>query len=224
MCGDHLRLRREGDAGFSHRSRCNRFSNAAQKSKEQLKLTIEIVTNSDEVKTIQVTSEEAYPMIALPVFKPPAYITKQPYESGIELIGYSTTPGKRSVYQQRLDRFAREHDAKEVAMYSLKSPKEWALMFAKVAYALTVRDYGLDRLKVKDVYVLNAILGKCDDIGNWVGGLDQTSPVYSDDYNDQVVGLWEENGEIHAVIKLFAFLNKVPEYQVIVGKLSEPKS
>src|SRR5215213_9496948 len=51
------------------------FPTRHKKSKEQLKLTIEIVTNSDEVKTIQVTSEEAYPMIALPVFKPPAYIT-----------------------------------------------------------------------------------------------------------------------------------------------------
>jgi ABC-type uncharacterized transport system ATPase subunit len=31
-------------------------------------------------------------------------------------------------------------------------------------------------------------------------------------------------GEVFALLGLFAFLNKVPEYQVIVGKLSEPKS
>ena len=97
-------------------------------------------------------------------------------------------------------------------------------MFAKVAYALAVRDYGLDRLKAEDVYVLNSILGKRDDVGSWVGGLNQTGPVYGDDFNDQVVGLWEENGEIHAVIKLFAFLNTVPEYHVVVGKLSEEKN
>lgn len=199
------------------------FPTRHKKDKKDLKLTLEIVTNTDEVKTIQVAPEEAFPIIALPVFKPPAYLSKEPYESGIELIGSSTTPGKRSIYQQRLDKFAREHDAKEIATYTLKWPTEWARMFAKVAYALAVRDYGLDRLKAEDVYVLNSILGKCDDVGSWVGGLNQTEPVYGDNFNDQVVGLWEENGEIHAVIKLFAFLNIVPEYHVVVGKLSEAK-
>ena len=92
------------------------FPTRHKKNKKEQKVTIEIVTNSDEVKTIPVTPEEAFPIIALPVFKPPAHVSKEPYQSGIELIGSSTTPGKRSMYQQRLDKFAREHDAKEIAI------------------------------------------------------------------------------------------------------------
>jgi hypothetical protein len=65
-------------------------------------------------------------------------------------------------------------------------------MFAKVAYALAVRDYGWARLKPEDVYILNSILGKRDDVGSWVGGLNQTQAVYGDDFNDQVVGLGGE--------------------------------
>lgn len=41
-------------------------------------------------------------------------------------------------------------------------------MVGKTAYALAVKEYGLERLKVEHVYVLNAILGKCDDVGKWV--------------------------------------------------------
>lgn len=159
-------------------------------------------------------------MIALPAFAPPAYITKETYEIGIEMTGYSTTRGTCSKYQDRLDKFAQEHDAKELAIYTLKWPKEWARMFAKAAYALAVREYGLERLKVEDVYVLDSMLGKRDDVGMWVGCVEQPEPVYGDEYDDQVVGLWEKEGEIHAVIKLFAFFKTVPEYQVIVGKLS----
>lgn len=195
------------------------FPTRHKSRKKDLKLPIEIVTMNDEVKTIEVTEEEYYPMIALPAFKLPAYVTKEKYEAGIEMIGYSTTPGKRSMYQGRLDKFAREHGAKEIAIYSLKWPTEWARMLAKAAYALAIRDYGLERFKIEDVYVLDSILGKNDDVGMWVGGLEQSELVYGDEYDDQVVGLWEKDGEIHAIIKLFAFLNTVPEYHVIVGRL-----
>jgi hypothetical protein len=196
------------------------FPTRHEKRKKDLKLLLEIVTTEDEVKTIDVSTDEYYPMIALPAFNPPAYVSKNIYVSGIEMIGHSTAPGSRSKYQDRLDKLRREHNAKEIAIYTLKWPTEWARMFAKAAYVLAVRDYGLERFKREDVYVLDAILGKRDDVGMWVGCIDQVEPVYGDEYDDQVVGLWEKEGEVHAVIKLFAFLNSVPEYQVIVARLS----
>ena len=196
------------------------FPTRHKKKKKNLKLPLEIVTRNDEVKTIEIPADEYFPMIPLPAFKPPAHVTKDNYAGGIEMIGHSTTPGKRSKYQDRLDTLAREHNAKEIAIYTLKWPVEWARMFAKAAYALAVRDYGLERFKPEDVYVLDAILGRRDDVGMWVGCVDQAELVYGDEYDDQVVGLWENESEIHAVIKLFAFLNNVPEYQVIVGRLS----
>lgn len=71
------------------------FPTRHKRRRQQRKVTIEIVTNSDEIKSIEVAADEVYPMIALPAFKVPAYITGEPYEGGIEMTGYSAAPGKR---------------------------------------------------------------------------------------------------------------------------------
>lgn len=189
------------------------FPSRRKGKRKDIKLPVEVVTRSGEVKNVEVPPEDYYPIIALPVFKPPAYVSKEKYEGGIELVGYVTTPSKRS-----LEKFDKEHDAKEIAIYSLRWPEAWARMFAKIGYALAVSEYGVGRLKKEDVYVLNAILGRTNDVGMWVGCVEK--PVYGDEYKEQVAGLFLEDGEIHAVIKLFSWLNTVPEYHVVVGKLS----
>lgn len=189
------------------------FPSRRKSKRKNIKLPMEVVTNSGEVKNIEVPPEEYYPIIALPVFRPPAYISKEKYEGGIEMISYVTTPSKRS-----LEKIAKEHDAKEVAIYSLRYPEAWARMFAKIAYALAVSEYGLNKLKEEDIYVLGAILGKTNDIGMWVGC--DNKQVFGDEFDEQVAGLWIVDNEVHAIIKLFAWLNTVPEYHVIVGRLS----
>jgi hypothetical protein len=82
---------------------------------------MEVVTTEGEVKKIEVPPDEYYPVIALPVFKPPAFVSKERYASSIEIVGYATVTPKRS-----LEEFARKHNAKEVATYSLRWPDAWA--------------------------------------------------------------------------------------------------
>ncbi|MGB7923306.1 MAG: hypothetical protein WCF57_08680 [Pyrinomonadaceae bacterium] len=190
------------------------FPSRRKNKRKNIKLPMEVITRGGEVKNIEVSPEDYYPIIALPVFRPPAYISKEKYDGGIEMIGYVTVPPKRS-----LEKIVGELDAKEVAIYSLRWPKAWARMFAKIAYALAVREYGLDRLNREDIYVLSSILGKTNDVGMWVGCVEEQ--VFSgDQYKEQLAGLWLKDGEIHVVIKLFSWLNIVPEYHVVVGKLS----
>jgi len=190
------------------------FPSRRKNKRRGTNLPMEVVARDGEVKTIQVSPEDYIPILALPVFKPPAFETKIPYDGGIELVGYVSNPSKRSA-----KKLAAEHDAKEIAVYGLRWPEAWARMFAKIAYALAVRDYGLDRLKIDDVYVLGAILGKTNDIGMWVGCVEKQ--VYdAENFGHQTAGLWLKDGEVHAVIKLFGWLDTVPEYQVILGKLS----
>lgn len=190
------------------------FPTRHRKRKRTLKLAHEIVTKSGEVKTIEASPEEAPAIMILPVFKPPAYLSNEHYEDGIEMTGYFMNVSKK--YKGTI---AKNYDAAEIAVYSLRWPEVWGRMFAKIAYAFAVKGYGLDRFKKKNVYVLNAILGKTNDVGKWVGC--DHERVFGDEFDDQAAGLWiEENNEVHVIIKLFAWLNSVPEYHVRVGKLS----
>lgn len=184
------------------------------KRKKELKLPHEIVTKSGEVKVIEVPSKHAPAIMVLSVFKAPAHLSNEAYEEGIEMTGYFMNTSTK--YPGTI---AQDHNATEVAIYSLRWPEAWGRMFAKIAYAFAVKEYGLSRFKEEDVYVLNAILGKTNDIGKWVGC--DRERVFGDEFDDQAVGLWiVEDNELHAVIKLFAWLNSVPEYHVRIGKLS----
>lgn len=190
------------------------FPTRHKKRKPTLKLPHEIVTRSGQVQNIEASPKDAPAIMILPVFKAPAYVSKEPYEDGIEMTGYFMNVSKK--YPGTI---AQNYDPAEIAVYSLRWPEAWGRMFAKIAYAFAVQGYGLSRFKKKNVYVLNAILGKTNDIGKWVGCGDER--VFGDEFDDQAAGLWiVEKNEVHVIIKLFAWLNSVPEYHVRVGKLT----
>lgn len=138
------------------------FPSRRKKKRTNLKLSMEIVTRSGEIKDIDVPPEEYYPAIVLPVFNPPAYIDKRDYHGGIELVGYAGTRPKRSPKE-----ILEKYDATEIATYTMRWPEAWAQMFAKIGYCLAVKQYGLNRLREEDVYVLDAIRGnkRCRHVG-----------------------------------------------------------
>lgn len=191
------------------------FPTRHRKRKLESKLPYEIVTRAGDTETIELSPEDAPAIMILPVFKPLAYVTKEAYQGGIEMTGYFMNPSGTHT-----GTIVRNHDVTEIAVYSLRWPDAWGRMFAKIAYAFAVNEYGLDRFKKENVYVLNAILGKTNDVGKWVGC--DGERVFGDEFDDQAAGLWiVENNEVHVIIKLFAWLNSVPEYHVRVGKLSQ---
>lgn len=163
------------------------FPSRHKKDRTDLKLPMEIVTRSGEVKEIRVPPKDYYPVIVLPVFDPPAHIDKREYQGGIELVGYTGTRPKRSPSE-----ILEKYDATEIATYSMRWPEAWARMFAKIGYAFAVKQYGLDKLGRQDVYVLEAIMGTKNDIGMWVGCLDE--PAFEGE-KDQVIGLSVRDGE-----------------------------
>jgi hypothetical protein len=186
-----------------------------QKRKATTTLPIEIVTTSGKTKEIYVPIEDYYAILTLPLFEPPAYLSKRPYKEGIKMIGYATVEPKRSI-----EEIAAKYDARKISIWTFRYPEAWALMFAKIGYALAIRHYGLERIKPDDTFVLNAILGKSNDIGMWVGCDDQK--VFTERHTEasHTAGVWQKNNEIHARIKFFDWLD-VPEYLVVVGRLSE---
>jgi hypothetical protein len=190
------------------------FPTRHHKRKIDSKLPHEIVTRDGAITAIDLSLQDAPAIMILPVFKPPAYVRKEPYGEGIEMTGYFLNASVTHT-----GTIPSNGDITEVAIYSLRWPEAWARMFAKIAYAFAVAEYGLARFKPDDVFVLNAILGETNDVGNWVGCDDER--VYGDEFDDQVAGAWiVDDNEVHVIIKLFAWLNSVPEYHVRVGKLS----
>jgi len=177
-------------------------------------LPIEIVTNNGQTKDINVPLEDYYASLPFPVFDPPAHLSGAPYTEGIEMTQCIAVPPRRS-----LEEVAQKYDAQEMATWTLRYPEAWALMFAKIGYALAVGHYGLSRIRAEDTYVLNAILGKSNDVGRWVGCDGRNVFDRQNAGVSQVAGVYQVGDEIHARIKLFAWL-AVPEYLVIVGRLS----
>lgn len=176
-------------------------------------LPIEIVTTNGERKDIDVPLEDYYASLPFPLFEPPAYLSKAPYKEGIEMTGWIAVPPKGPI-----EEVASKYNAKEMATWTLRYPEAWALMFAKIGYALAVGHYGLARIRAEDTYVLSAILGESNDVGMWVGCDDKKVFGRGDSGVSQIAGVSKVGDEIHARIKLFAWLD-VPEYLVVVGKV-----
>ena len=94
-------------------------------------------------------------------------------------------------------------------------------MIAKIAYCTMVFRYGLNN--IADVYVIPAILGKSNDIWQWVGsdGTQRHSEETKHMNTDHLVTNWfTEDGELLSAVKLFK-KSLTPEYLVVVGRLNE---
>lgn len=161
-------------------------------------------------ETIKVPPEDYLAVLALPLFNPPAHLENRDYENGIKLIGYASI-----VPQQQLRQIAQKYNAIKVTGRILRWPDAWARMFAKIAYAYTVKHLGLSA--VANAYVIDAILGKSNDIGKWVGCDSQDVFGTKGNEDSHIVSHWIIDSEIHVRIKLFAWMD-VPEYIVVVGR------
>ena len=90
-------------------------------------------------------------------------------------------------------------------------------MLAKISLGFAVVSYGLDALE--DAYERPAILGQRDDIGMWVGS--PSDQLITEESGLHVIETMIPEGGIASVrVKLFAQLGG-PEYEVVVGRLSE---
>jgi hypothetical protein len=98
-------------------------------------------------------------------------------------------------------------------------PIDFAKFLAKIAYGFTVLQLGLD--SVDEVYVLEAILGRKDDIGNWVGCHADATELSqgTGDMEARLFFLNTQKRDILVEIKMFCRLNS-PTYLVVVGKPS----
>ena len=178
-------------------------------------LSMTVERRDGTTKTINVPPEDYLAVLALPLFNMPAHIKNRDYQCGINMIGYVSI-----IPQHQLEQIAQKYNAVKVTGRTLRWPDAWARMFAKMAYGLAVRHYGLEG--IEKVYVVDAILGKSNDIGMWVGcDLQDAFGAEENEENKDThaLALWTIDGEIHVRIKLFAWMD-APEYLIVVGRAS----
>ena len=94
-------------------------------------------------------------------------------------------------------------------------PVEIARAIAKIAYGFAVLRLGLER--ISEAYVLPAILGQTDSVGQWVG-CDVGDPVCSSTGLHAIMLKPPVQSEIHVFVRLFAQFG-APEYHVVVGRI-----
>jgi hypothetical protein len=166
------------------------------------------VTRAGQEETID-CPVAMYPIsLILETYPPPAYIDKRPYEKGLHVRGTGTVSPSQKVIQQLHDVFQIEGCSNTITFQGFTQ----ARLLAKIALGFAVAVYG-PRV-IEHAYIRRSILGQSEDIGRWVGCINQQSPK-SNVLHEVRLGIQRDNN-IYASIRLFARYG-TPEYLVIVG-------
>lgn len=191
------------------RAKMNLPTRRKDKRPKEFPLTFE---REGKQMTVSIPIDKYPTFLALPRFKLPAYVDKRRYQRGIDVDGlYSIVLG-----QQALGELVKELKADKVVYKvtygGFKGGFSFARLLAKIAYGFAVSRFGANI--VGNAYVLPSILGKSDDVGNWVGCSGESSATTSDLHE---INLSIVNDDIYVDIRLFALLPG-PQYLVVVGK------
>jgi hypothetical protein len=138
----------------------------------------------------------------------PAYLDRRAYEGGSQLRGtvlaHYGGPDPKTLYQRlKVDK---------VQFRGAFLGNTLQRLFLKVAYGVAVSRLGLDG--IEKVYVTDAILGRSNDCGRWMGNDDQvlTEPKAFHVADAAISG----NRDIIVRVRLFP--PPAPEYVVVVGR------
>lgn len=190
--------------------------NAPTKHPENRPDKFPLTVEKDGVKEEIFISTNSYPVIVPVVyFRKPRHVGNYEYRKGISVIGTSIAMNSK-IYELK-----KKYGFDSVFM-SFEYKNEFARLLAKIAYGMTVLQYGLEN--IEEVYVLPSILGVSGDIGYWVGCAED-NPVHKKLPRENLwyrvnIGTTRAN-EIRAKIRLLPKYSNTPEYLVIVGRLKD---
>lgn len=173
-----------------------------------------------EERTINVPIEDHYSLIPLVELGPPGKYPLLPHANGLP-----SGQGKITPFRIRSDEhiayLTKKYDADSISVDFQIDIPGFLRMIAKIAYCTMVFRYGLHN--IAEAYVIPAILGKTNDIWDWVGsdGTQTHSEKTKHMNTDHLVTNWfSEDGQLLSAVKLFK-KSPTPEYLVVVGRLRE---
>jgi len=173
-----------------------------------------MVKIGEKEEVVEVPVSDCPTLFMMPQLEKPGYIRKDTQGKGMSVTGMSLH-GK----ENELRGFKTKRNVDSISI-TTELRTSFARVLAKIAYGMAVAGHGLEM--IEEAYVLPCILGKKDDVGQWVGCEDpHKSPALlpQEQYLHRIDLLRKKN-EVGARIRLFANY-QTPEYLVIVGRLKE---
>jgi len=171
------------------------------------------VERNGKKEVIEVPIMEHFAVMILPITKFPAYLDGHKYEKGINIIGSIAI----KVGGPPVEQILKKYDTKSLSITAPWIGNSFDRMLAKIAYGFSVAKFGIDN--IEEVYVLPAILGQKEDVGNWIGTAKDTQLENTKFFH--LIQVEIINGEIIVRMRLFANYKNVPEYLAVVGKISK---
>ena len=154
-------------------------------------------------------------LFMMPQFVKPGYIRKDTQGKSISVTGMS-------LHGSGLGKMQTKYNIQDLSV-TVNLRTSFARVLAKIAYGMAVFQYGLDM--IEEAYVLPCILGKKDDVGQWVGCEEayKSPRLFPRERFLHRIELFMKRNEVWARIRLIANY-QTPEYLVIVGLLKERQS
>lgn len=151
-------------------------------------------------------------LLHFPLFCPPRNLVNKPSGSGIQVFGLATVLFGRSP-----EDLARELGATELRICQEERPAIFARVIAKIAYGFAYAEGAIHDLDGRSP-VLESILGKQDNVGDWVGMIDKPFEVHPDTLHRIELHHDKKRGLLLAEVQLFAD-SQTPTYLVVLGPL-----
>jgi HNH endonuclease len=176
-------------------------------------LSFRIVRKGKETE-ISMPIDEVPIVVQFPIYPAPEYFAPKDSVKGINIRGVATVG-----FGEKLEEILRRLDASSISFtQSEKNPTSFPRLIAKFAYCIAFADGAFSRIIEERPPVVTAILGDTDDIGRYVGSIDEGGTSregvlhYSSMHEDTQQGL------LVSQVQLFAD-SQSPRYYVILGSL-----
>jgi hypothetical protein len=172
-------------------------------------ITVE-TENGEEV--IEIPFDEHPAILSMLEFDSPGYLKGRDNVLGINVIG-----AKFISYGEDLSELAKRHNWKSISVKLMNRGNDFARMLGKIAYTFTVGEIGYEA--VKNSPIISSIFAKTNDIGTWVGTIDDIVSVQNGDPFKGILHYLSLNvideSTYMVIIKLFANDN-TPFYGIII--------
>ncbi len=176
------------------------------------------IVRKDKETEISVPIDEAPIIIQFPIYSAPEYFAHKDSVKGINIRGIATV-----CFGEMPEEILRRLNANSISFTQSEKPTSFPRLIAKIAYCTAFAEGAFSKISEERPPVVSAILGDTDDIGRYVGSIDEGGTSregvlhYASMHEDIQKGL------LVSQVQLFAD-SQSPRYYVILGSLKSNDS